>query len=106
MDCRFLVRGDETYLYCNKQKCKLDGDWQCVNCLRREFEPVVTIKLSVGRCDTCPFVEKTRTPHAGYAHDYYCKLTPNRTMIVGYVEYDSEIPEVPDWCPFRPPVIK
>jgi hypothetical protein len=44
--------------------------------------------------------ETERTIGAGYAFDYLCKACGKR-KIVGYVEWDSEIPPVPDWCPFR-----
>lgn len=102
MDCRFLIRGtDKLYLHCNKKNCDLKSVIDCRCCDYREFEPQVIVKVPVGRCDTCPFVHSELTPRAGYALDYYCKATPSRKRIVGYVEYDHEIPEVPDWCPFR-----
>lgn len=104
MDCRFLIRDlskDNIQLYCKKKGNNLCSVIECRRCEQREFEPEVIVKVGVGRCDTCPYVHTEMTPRAGYALDYYCKATPSRKMIVGYVEYDHEIPEVPDWCPFR-----
>ena len=42
---------------------------------------------------------KERTAGAGYAFDFFCKAADNR-KITGYVEWESEIPPVPSWCPF------
>ena len=72
------------------------------NCPDCEFKPAAMIP--VGRCDECRFCYKTRTPNAGYAYDYYCEAMKSifgKFKIVGYVEYDSEIPPIPEWCPFR-----
>lgn len=86
------------YIYCDKHKTVIEvykcGKGFCGSC---EFEPAAAIPI--GRCDDCPFVEVSRTPRAGYAHDYLCSKT-NKT-IINYVEYDSEIPPIPDWCPYR-----
>lgn len=58
--------------------------------------------IEVKRCDDCPFHNTTRTIGAGYALDYHCGATSDNKKIVGYVEWDSEIPkEPPKWCPFR-----
>ena len=86
---------------CHKKGHKV-MEYECSSCKDREFAAVAAIP--VGRCDQCRFVYQTRTPRAGYAFDYFCKAveTPNGPKkIVGYVEYDSEIPEIPDWCPYR-----
>ena len=86
------------YIYCDKHKTVIEqykcGKGFCGSC---EFEPMAFVPI--GRCDECPFVEVSRTPRAGYAHDYFC--TKADKMIMTYVEYDSEIPPVPQWCPFR-----
>jgi hypothetical protein len=39
------------------------------------------------------------TKGAGCATDYYCILANKK--IAGYVEWDREMPEVPEWCPIR-----
>ena len=60
--------------------------------------------VGIGRCDECPCVKKTRTPRAGFAFDYYCNACQTLSgpkKITTYVEYDDEIPPVPDWCPFK-----
>lgn len=62
----------------------------------------MSVYVEVKRCDQCPYHFVRRTARAGFAHDYHCSATPDNKMIVGYVEYDSEIPkEPPEWCPFR-----
>lgn len=57
------------------------------------------IGLEINKCRSCPLVEIERTPKAGYAFDYFCSATSPMKLIASYVEYPSEIPEVPDWCP-------
>ncbi len=70
------------------------------------------IILDIKNCSECPKVITRRTRGAGYAFDYLCgtckssfvnHMTGNKETIykkiVGYVEYDSEIPDVPEWCP-------
>ena len=53
----------------------------------------------------CPFCESDRTRDAGFAMDYFCKLTSDANersgfrMTSGYVEWDSDINPVPLWCP-------
>lgn len=65
----------------------------------------IKIILSIGKCDSqysngvrCPFFYTERTENAGYALDYFCEAANGR-KIVGYVEWDSDVPPVPDWCP-------
>lgn len=70
------------------------------------------IILDIKKCSECPKVITRRTLGAGYAFDYLCgacKSSFTNYMtgaqetiykhIVSYVEYDDEIPDVPDWCP-------
>lgn len=57
------------------------------------------ITIPVGRCDECPFHYTDYTRGAGCADDYFCKVAGDR-KIAGYVEYASEIPPAPSWCPF------
>ena len=75
------------------------------------------IFLEIETRKECPFsVEKRHWTSDSWEHafDYYCKLTPNKVKcgvhtykisdykkIAGYVEWDSEMPNVPDWCPIR-----
>lgn len=62
----------------------------------------------------CPHVRIRRTPRAGRAEDYLCSRTkPDDDqrdhrdvgrLIVGYVEWDDELPKdgvFPDWCPLQ-----
>lgn len=85
------------HCYCHKKNCQVQ-EYKCSICELREFAPAAMVP--VGRCDKCPYVKMERTPNAGYAFDYFCKACGDR-KIVGYVEYDSEIPPVPGWCPYH-----
>lgn len=67
--------------------------------------------LKLINCMQCPYCGNDRTQGAGFAIDYFCKLTPDSTadykfkVIKGYVEWKSEGPqdnEIPDWCPLFP----
>jgi len=55
-------------------------------------------------CHGCLHATVQRTPHAGYAHDYYCAaVTPPRPF-VSYVEWDSDKRkdhDFPAWCPLE-----
>lgn len=61
------------------------------------------IILDIKKCSECPKCITRRTPRSGFAYDYLCSMLSdvdgNYTEITGYVEYESEIPEVPEWCP-------
>jgi hypothetical protein len=56
--------------------------------------------LGITKCNNCEFVSTTRTSGAGYALNYFCSKKDNQT-IARYVEWASDMPEVPSWCPFR-----
>ena len=89
--------------YCHKKNCEV-LEYKCAKCNYREFPVRAMVVVGVGRCDECPCVEQERTPRAGYAFDYFCNAvqTPSGPMrITTYVEYNSEIPPVPDWCLFK-----
>ena len=58
------------------------------------------IFLEIDNCSKCPNVVTERTPGAGYALDYFCSLCANK-RVMGYVEWDSDFSDVPDWCPIR-----
>ena len=58
------------------------------------------IQIELTSCRNCPYVDITRTPGAGYAFDYWCEFS-ERKLILGYIEYPSEIPSIPEWCPCR-----
>lgn len=104
--CKYCVPyEDSNNIYCKLKKCDTPG-YKCDkgNCSDHQFAPAVFVSIGVGRCDECPCVKETRTPRAGFAFDYYCNAcqTPDGPKkITGYIEYDSEMPPVPDWCPFR-----
>ncbi len=85
--------------YCKKKKSKI-LEYKCSQCKERKFPVVANVVIPVGRCDECPLHYTKRTPNAGYALDYFCKACGDRE-ITHYVEWDNEIPPVPDWCPFR-----
>ena len=101
--CKYCTtyKDNKHTIYCHLQKCEIPS-YKCDknNCKFCTFEPEVYVVLGVGRCDLCPCVMTAPTPGVGCATDYYCKAA-NCKKIVGYVEWDSEIPPVPDWCPFR-----
>ena len=88
----------DNYIYCDKHKTVIEG-YKCGKgfCDSCEFEPMAFIPI--GRCDECLHHYTTRTPRAGDAYDYWCRKANKK--IVTYVEYDSEIPPVPQWCPYR-----
>lgn len=93
--------GHQTHVF-----CKLKQTWVPIykcgkqHCQSHKFQPVVSINIPVGRCDECPYHYTKPTSGAGCADDYICKIA--RRTITTYVEWDSELPAVPDWCPFRP----
>ena len=96
---------DSNKIYCKLKKCDIEG-YKCDkgHCSSHSFEPAAMVVVGVGRCDECPCVKETRTPRAGFAFDYYCNAcqTPSGPkQITTYIEYDSEMPPVPDWCPFK-----
>ena len=60
----------------------------------------IRIEKEIEKCWDCPkcISERTPTPDSfEMAHDYYCSI--NNKEIMSYVERDSEMPKVPDWCP-------
>ena len=105
--CKYCVPyKDSNKIYCKLKKYDVEG-YKCDkgHCSDHSFEPAAMVVIGVGRCDECPCVETTRTPEAGYAFDYWCKACRDEQdeprKITGYVEWDSEIPPVPGWCPFK-----
>ena len=76
---------------------------------------MATIQLEIKRCnDGCPHCKSHRTIGAGCATDYHCEImdhvpsasdNPQWTRtdvgrkVSGYVEWDSDYNDVPDWCP-------
>lgn len=61
------------------------------------------IEFEIKDCQDCPFCE-TKRMYTGdsweHAFDYFCKKADNK-QIATYIEWRSEMPEVPDWCPCR-----
>lgn len=98
--CQHRIEIDEQ-IFCTKRKEFITWPHKCSKpeCPDCHFPTVAVISINIGRCDECPFHYTKRTPGAGCADDYYCKAT-NGKKIVGYVEWESEIPSVPTWCPF------
>ena len=60
------------------------------------------IGIEIEKCNKCPYVytEPVLTGDSwDHMEDYIC--TQNNQKIAGCVEWPSEIPPVPDWCPTR-----
>lgn len=60
----------------------------------------IRIEKDIKKCLECPMHDNEPTLTADsfeVAMDYYCGV--NGKKIMGYVEHDWEMPEVPDWCP-------
>lgn len=60
----------------------------------------IRIEHDIEKCWDCPKCVNKLTPTLDSfeeAYDYYCSVNNNK--IVGYVEHDWEMPEVPGWCP-------
>lgn len=99
VECKYCQHTDEEFVhFCTKHQTKVKS-YQCCKseCPDCEFKPAAYIP--VGRCDECRLCRVERTPRAGYAYDYIC--TAMNKTITTYVEWDSEIPAIPHWCPFR-----
>ena len=59
------------------------------------------IAFEVKNCMDCPFVKSRPTYTSDSfedAYDYFCGHA-NERKVAGYVEWPSEMPDVPDWCP-------
>lgn len=91
----------ENNIFCRKHNKFIDQPYKCSKsyCKDCHFPTLAIITIPVGRCDECPFCYTDYTRGVGCADDYFCKAAKNK-KIVGYVEYEQEIPPVPDWCPF------
>lgn len=74
------------------------------------------ICMEIETCKECHFcIEERHWTSDSWEHvyDYFCELTPsiarnrgitmvkNNKKIAGYIEWDSEMPNVPNWCPLR-----
>lgn len=55
------------------------------------------ITFEIEKCNQCPFHKTTPYYSWEYAVNYICEKA-NR-QIAGYIEWDDELPEVPNWCP-------
>lgn len=59
------------------------------------------IVLEVRDCQDCPFV-KSEYVYTGdswdHMYDYFCQKADNK-KVAGAIEWRSEMPEVPEWCP-------
>jgi hypothetical protein len=63
--------------------------------------PFTKIILEIDACNNgCPHCGEKITKGYGYAMDYFCKLKNNK-VVSGYVEWESDLNPVPDWCPVR-----
>lgn len=62
----------------------------------------MAVLIPINNCTQCPHCNTKLTKGYGYATDYHCGAMYNNKLIVGYVEWDSQIPkEPPEWCPYR-----
>lgn len=62
----------------------------------------MAVLIPINNCVQCPHCNTKLTKGYGYATDYHCGAMYNNKLIVGYVEWDSQIPkEPPEWCPYR-----
>ena len=60
----------------------------------------IRLEYDIEKCWDCLMCKSEPTITADsfeIATDYYCGV--NGKKIMGYVEYDSEMPPVPNWCP-------
>lgn len=98
--CRHRIEIDEQ-IFCTKKREFITQPYKCSKseCPDCNFPTLAIITIPVGRCDECPFHYTDYTRGAGCADDYFCKAAGGK-KIVGYVEWESEIPSVPTWCPF------
>ena len=62
------------------------------------MKTIIQATMEIEKCNECPFHDTRRTPGAGYAIDYFCVLEKGKE-IAGYIEWNSDLPYVPDWCP-------
>ena len=69
-----------------------------------------SVTLKIECCTECPHCKTGRTFGAGCADDFFCKKKKDSTadhgykVIVGYVEWPSEMPkkgQIPTWCPLK-----
>ena len=64
--------------------------------------PIIKFEYDINKCNQCPVCIKKETLTSDsweHAFNYYCGM--NNQKIAGYVEWDSELPEIPKWCPNR-----
>ena len=104
--CKYCKPTDnEHIIFCKKLKKEVQS-YKCQknHCELHEFKPIVYIPI--GRCDECP-CSTTRHAYgaAGYSYDLLCAAKGMATIMVD-IEWDSEIPPIPNWCPFYTKEIK
>ena len=78
-----------------------------------EFDRCVNNEITHFKNISCPYAGRLPgsepTIGAGFAVDYFCKLTPDPKSKNGYkqtsgdVEWSSEVNPIPTWCPLRTP---
>lgn len=59
-----------------------------------------TIQLEINNCTDCPKNYSVLTKGYGHAVDYKCSEMDGKTSS-GYVEWNSDINPVPEWCPLK-----
>ena len=66
---------------------------------------MITIKTetNVNKCNECPYhITKPQYTIDSWEHPegYFCSKKDNRP-IAEYIEWESELPPIPEWCPFK-----
>jgi hypothetical protein len=58
--------------------------------------------IEIDKCYECPFVkcERAYTPDS-FEYEWNYKCGRNDETIATYIEYNREMPEVPNWCPIK-----
>lgn len=56
------------------------------------------ILLNLKDCRKCPHCGSKLTKGYGYAMDYFC-LEYGDKISSGYVEWESDVNTIPEWCP-------
>lgn len=59
------------------------------------------IQFELKDCRECPFHTYGGSSPYGDAYDLYCENSKKPRIIQEYIEYESEVPPVPDWCPIK-----
>ena len=61
----------------------------------------IRFEYEINKCNECPayMTKETLTPDS-WEHASNCYCGVNNKKIADYIEWDSELPEIPKWCPY------